>query len=848
MVEHVGRVAAPTTATAHDTPNATRSSPAAQPRLGLTEQVFRKTTGDVSVEDDELGHVPGEQSKLSVSQPGDPDELQADRVADRVMSTTESAAGDVAHSSSQATTVQRKQVPGAGQSSGAGALGVRSTGQPLPSPVRSFFEPHFGADLGNVRVHTDDSAGRAAESIGARAFTLGSDIAFARDEFTPSTLDGKRLLAHELTHVMQQSRRGSVGADAAAGGTAMVKRQARPNDSAATPSIPAGMTSPQGASVIAPDSGMLQSSQAGASGQAALESPHGEVNKKPVGAVGADLHSRLERYAKLVPSMRSGAAATQKDEIDWYANRGVGGWFIDLWNKEKTTDPKRWDAVLHRWDDATTSLKTSLEVPVSAERINDKGQAGQDALNAWQDAAEQTRLRREEYSKYLLGFTSSAGGVVTVSSTVRDVSFAAAIGVAVVVWAPAVAGAVASFGTGTLGMTAGSTSLSAFTYGGTGLAMGAVGASMEGAGQGIGTLGAQASMAMSDLIRGRSKAADNFDFNEVSAHAWDGMKRGFVDGVLAFTGVEAEKAIASASGPALRAMFGPGNSSLYALLLRRTLQRAVSAGVTGSVIGALQAGYRAAAEGQDLGGIESAMKHGFVIGGVAGATLGGAGGALEARGANQLRIAVASELRAVAEASPATMESDKLVQDLLTKLRANPTPENQKILELTPRVWKALHDPDRIGAALAEVWLEEHLLGVMAPQSAEARFGAAAQVLAKRRGAPVRILPRSEDYTRQRFFDEVVVTGDRFLDYSVLNLSQEHGVTTHIIQDFAVDNVLYGTGMRAEQYRELFAKAVAADGTHIGADLWDELYDSFQGGINQPEVVYPAMRKAINIP
>jgi hypothetical protein len=266
------------------------------------------------------------------------------------------------------------------------------------------------------------------------------------------------------------------------------------------------------------------------------------------------------------------------------------------------------------------------------------------------------------------------------------------------------------------------------------------------------------------------------------------------------------------------------------------------------VIGALQAGYRAAAEGQNLAGIEASMKHGFLIGGAAGVVLGGAGGAWEARGANQLRQVVAAELKATARPSPANIEDDVLVQGILVKLRANPTPENQRILDLTPKAWKALHDPDQIGSALAEVWLEEHLLSVLAPQSAEARFGAAAQVLAKRRGAPVRILPRTAEFSPQEFFDQVVVTGDRFLDYSALSISDQHGAITHMVQDLAIDNLLHGTGMRAEQYRQLFANAIAADGTKVGNDLWIELFDSFQGRINQPEVVYPAMRKAIKVP
>ncbi|MBN1204063.1 MAG: DUF4157 domain-containing protein [Myxococcaceae bacterium] len=82
---------------------------------------------------------------------------------------------------------------------------LRGSGQPLPPETRAFFEPRFGHDFGRVRVHTDARATRTARSLHARAFTLGSDIAFAPGQYTPGTVAGRRLLAHELTHVLQQT-------------------------------------------------------------------------------------------------------------------------------------------------------------------------------------------------------------------------------------------------------------------------------------------------------------------------------------------------------------------------------------------------------------------------------------------------------------------------------------------------------------------------------------------------------------------------------------------------------------------------------------------------------------------
>ena len=82
---------------------------------------------------------------------------------------------------------------------------LNGSGTPLPETSRSFFEPRFGVDLSNVRVHTDSRAVETANSINAKAFTVGRNIAFGAGEYVPESSEGQRLLAHELTHVVQQS-------------------------------------------------------------------------------------------------------------------------------------------------------------------------------------------------------------------------------------------------------------------------------------------------------------------------------------------------------------------------------------------------------------------------------------------------------------------------------------------------------------------------------------------------------------------------------------------------------------------------------------------------------------------
>lgn len=84
---------------------------------------------------------------------------------------------------------------------------IKGSGQPLPKYERAFFEPRFGRDFSNVRMHNDTRAARIARSINARAFTLGRDIVFGAGQYSPTSLSGRLLLAHELTHVVQQNGR-----------------------------------------------------------------------------------------------------------------------------------------------------------------------------------------------------------------------------------------------------------------------------------------------------------------------------------------------------------------------------------------------------------------------------------------------------------------------------------------------------------------------------------------------------------------------------------------------------------------------------------------------------------------
>jgi len=148
------------------------------------------------------------QCKLVVGSPGDIHEQEADRAADNVLRTTdeELRRGPVAK--------ERGVLPNSsGDSDGERLLNedaeeaicsLHGGGIPLGEAERAFFEPRFGADFRRVRLHTGRAAGEMAESLHARAFTVGGDIVFGTGRYSPGTEEGMRLLAHELAHVVQQ--------------------------------------------------------------------------------------------------------------------------------------------------------------------------------------------------------------------------------------------------------------------------------------------------------------------------------------------------------------------------------------------------------------------------------------------------------------------------------------------------------------------------------------------------------------------------------------------------------------------------------------------------------------------
>ncbi len=200
----------------------------------------------------------GAQAKLTIGQPNDKYEQEADRVADQVMAMPDQKLQRQPENEDEEETVQTKPLanqitplsqrqeepldeeeeelqtkalngmvqrqaevedleeetlqanaapghtPTVGATAHAKIQSLKGGGQPLPANQRTFYESRMGHDFSGIRIHTDTQAADTAEAVQAKAFTLGNNIVFGGDQYSPNNQKGKKLLAHELTHVVQQ--------------------------------------------------------------------------------------------------------------------------------------------------------------------------------------------------------------------------------------------------------------------------------------------------------------------------------------------------------------------------------------------------------------------------------------------------------------------------------------------------------------------------------------------------------------------------------------------------------------------------------------------------------------------
>ena len=178
----------------------------------------------------------GLQTKLKVNEPGDIYEQEADRIADQVMATPAHPAV-----SGAPPRIQRFSGQSNGQMDAAPASvdqALASPGRPLEPALRQDMEQRFGHDFSRVRVHSGAAAEQSARDVNANAYTVGHDIVFGAGRFAPGTHEGRRLIAHELTHVVQQ---------AGSGGAAPVARGRLQQDASTPAPVSMDLTKSSGA-------------------------------------------------------------------------------------------------------------------------------------------------------------------------------------------------------------------------------------------------------------------------------------------------------------------------------------------------------------------------------------------------------------------------------------------------------------------------------------------------------------------------------------------------------------------------------------------------------------------------
>lgn len=192
-----------------ESPSPPRRAPPAspQPILALQQRVGNRAVGHLL------------QAKLRVGAPGDRREEEADRIADQVMRAplgpvTVSSVPPLAQSKcadcEEEDKLQRKPDQALGPDTGAAVAppivheALSAPGQPIDAKTCASMEASFGHDLGQVRLHTDSLAAASASAIGARAYTVRHNVVFGAGQFAPQTQAGRHLLAHEITHVLQQ--------------------------------------------------------------------------------------------------------------------------------------------------------------------------------------------------------------------------------------------------------------------------------------------------------------------------------------------------------------------------------------------------------------------------------------------------------------------------------------------------------------------------------------------------------------------------------------------------------------------------------------------------------------------
>lgn len=147
------------------------------------------------------------QTKLRIGNANDSYEQEADRVAGQITNTSSPNTTGGNKCRQSAPGIQRRTASALNDSTEVPSIVhdvLSSAGKPLENSTLNYMEPRFGQDFSQVRIHNDSKAEISANAVSARAYTVGQDIVFGAGQYAPGTSEGNHLLAHELTHVIQQ--------------------------------------------------------------------------------------------------------------------------------------------------------------------------------------------------------------------------------------------------------------------------------------------------------------------------------------------------------------------------------------------------------------------------------------------------------------------------------------------------------------------------------------------------------------------------------------------------------------------------------------------------------------------
>lgn len=288
---------------------------------------------------------------------------------------------------------------------------LRSSGQPLDPATRTFMESRFGHDFSRVRVHTDAAAAASAQTVGASAYTVGRHLAFDQGFYAPHTPQGRRLLAHELAHVVQQ--------DSASALTAGGLRISQPDDAAETEaaSVAEKVASGQALSYQPRAATAVLQRQPAA---AAATRPRMAEVKRLVRAKDPTPNKELSRL--IINNAMDGTPARAAGPYEIVAGAGMHEWQITI-----TLDPglDRTGAIRAKVGDesaATAGKKVIHTIPISINTFLGSHPEERTAYTDLQDRldhmAAEGLLHELVHVRLKIGYASPESGQFEVSSTI----------------------------------------------------------------------------------------------------------------------------------------------------------------------------------------------------------------------------------------------------------------------------------------------------------------------------------------------------------------------------------------------------------------------------------------------